>query len=152
MVDPACSSSGCRGGSARTYVVLEREQHRVVGYHSLTAAGLEREAATARVIKGMPRYPVPVVLLARLLVAVDLSVARRGCAWPLRDAMLRTLSAGETIGVRAMLVHAQDQDARRFYFRHGLQPSPSDPLHLMILLKDIAASIGAAGGQPDPAR
>ena len=132
--------------------MLDSEQHRVVGYHSLTAAGLEREAATARVIKGMPRYPVPVVLLARL--AVDLSVARRRGlgAWLLRDAMLRTLSAGETIGVRAMLVHAQDQDARRFYFRHGLEPSPSDPLHLMILLKDIAASIGAAGGQPDPAR
>jgi GNAT superfamily N-acetyltransferase len=137
-------------GSARTYVVLDSEQHRVVGYQALTAAGLEREAATARVIKGMPRYPVPVVLLARL--AVDLSVARRGLgAWLLRDAMVRTLSAGETIGVHAMLVHAQDEDARRFYLRHGLEPSPSDSLHLMIPLKDIAAAIAAAGGEPDPA-
>jgi GNAT superfamily N-acetyltransferase len=136
-------------GSARTYVIRDSQQHRVVGYHALTAAGLERESATARVIKGMPRYPIPAVLLARL--AVDVSVTGRGLgAWLLRDAMLRTVSAAETIGVRAMLVHAQDQEARRFYLRHGLEPSPSDPLHLMILLKDIAASIRAASGDADP--
>jgi GNAT superfamily N-acetyltransferase len=130
-------------GSARTYVVVDNQQHRVVGYHALTAAGLEREQATPRVIKGMPRYPVPVVLLARL--AVDLSVAGRGLgAWLLRDAMLRTLTAAETIGVRAMLVHALD-DARRFYLKHGLEPSPTDPMHLIILLKDLAASIEATG-------
>lgn len=129
-------------GSARTYVVLDSEQHRVVGYHALTAAGIEREAATTRVIKGMPRYPVPVVLLARL--AVDLTVTGRGIgAWLLRDAILRTLTAAETIGVRAMLVHAQDENARRFYLKHGLEPSPTDPLHLMILLKDLAASISS---------
>lgn len=129
-------------GSARTYVVLDSEQHRVVGYHALTAAGIEREAATARVIKGMPRYPIPVVLLARL--AVDLTVTGCGIgAWLLRDAMLRTAAAAEAIGVRAMLVHAQDENARRFYLKHGLEPSPTDPLHLMILLKDLAASISS---------
>jgi GNAT superfamily N-acetyltransferase len=130
-------------GSARTYVVVDSEQARVVGYHALAAAGVEREAATARVIKGMPRYPVPVVLLARL--AVDVSVARRGLgAWLLRDAMTRTFAASETIGVRAMLVHAIDNEAREFYIRHGLEPSPTDPLHLMILIKDIAAALAAA--------
>jgi GNAT superfamily N-acetyltransferase len=130
-------------GSARTYVMIDAEQGRVVGYYALTAAELEREAATARIIKGMPRYPIPVVLLARL--AVDLSVARRGIgAWLLRDAILRTLAASETIGVRALLVHAIDEDARAFYVRHGSEPSPTDPLHLMILVKDIAASLEAA--------
>jgi len=130
-------------GSARTYVVVDSEPCRVVGYHALAAAGVEREAATARVLKGMPRYPVPVVLLARL--AVDVSVARRGLgAWLLRDAMTRTLAASRTIGVRAMLVHAIDEDARAFYIRHGLKPSPTDPLHLMILIKDIATALDAA--------
>ncbi|MDQ6745458.1 MAG: GNAT family N-acetyltransferase [Actinomycetota bacterium] len=129
--------------SARTYVVVDFEQGRVVGYHALTAAGLEREAAAARVITGMPRYPVPVVLLARL--AVDTSVHRRGLgAWLLRDAMTRTLAASEAVGVRAMLVHAIDDDARAFYVGHGLEPSPTDPLHLMIMIKDIAASLDAA--------
>jgi predicted N-acetyltransferase YhbS len=80
---------------------------RVVGYHALTAAGLERDSATARIVKGMPQYPIPVVLLARL--AVDVSVAGRGLGgWLLRDAMMRTLAAAESIGVRAMLVHAID--------------------------------------------
>ena len=130
-------------GAARTYVVVDAQQERVVGYHALTAAQLEREAATARAIKGMPQYPIPVVLLARL--AVDVSVARRGLgAWLLRDAMLRTLAASETIGVRAMLVHAIDEDARALYLRHGLEPSPTDPLHLMMLIKDIAKAVQVA--------
>jgi GNAT superfamily N-acetyltransferase len=123
-------------------VVIDAEQERVVGYYALTAAELERQAATARVIKGMPRYPTPVVLLARL--AVDLSVARQGIgAWLLRDAMLRTLCASQTIAVRALLVHALDEDARAFYCRNGLEPSQTDPLHLMILIKDLAAALDA---------
>ena len=129
-------------GSARTYVILDAQQARVVAYYALTAAGLERDSATARIVKGMPKYPIPVVLLARL--AVDLSVTGRGLgAWLLRDAMMRTLAAAETIGVRAMLVHAIDQHATGFYLRHGLEPSPTEPRHLMILIKDIAASLNA---------
>lgn len=135
-------------GSARTYVVVDSDQKRVVGYDALTAAGIERESATARILKGMPQYPIPMVLLARL--AVDLSVVRRGLgAWLLRDAMLRTLATSETIGVRAMLVHAIDEEARVFYLRHGFQPSPTDPLHLMILIKDIANAVEAAKEAPD---
>jgi len=123
--------------------VVDSEQERVVGYHAVTAAGIERKAATARVIKGMARYPIPAVLLARL--AVDLSVAGRGLGgWLLRDAMMRTLAASETIGVRAMLVHAADEEARAFYLRHGLESSPTDPLHLMILIKDITKALGGA--------
>jgi hypothetical protein len=56
----------------------------------------------------------------------------------------RTLAASETIGVRAMLVHAIDSDAREFYIRYGLEPSLTDPLHLMILIKDIAVGLDAA--------
>jgi GNAT superfamily N-acetyltransferase len=130
-------------GSARTYVILDAHQARVVGYHALTAAGLERDSATARIVTGMPQYPIPVVLLARL--AVDISVAGRGLgAWLLRDAMMRTLAAAESIGVRAMLVHAIDQEAAGFSLRHGLEASPTDPRHLTILIKDIAASLNAA--------
>jgi GNAT superfamily N-acetyltransferase len=129
-------------GSARTYVVLDAHQGRVVGYQALAAVALERDSATARIVKGMPQYPIPVVLLARL--AVDLSVAGRGLgAWLLRDAMTRTLAAAGTIGVRAMLVHAIDQHAAAFYLRHGLEASPTEPRHLMILTKDIAASLNA---------
>jgi GNAT superfamily N-acetyltransferase len=131
-------------GSARTYVIVDTEQERVVGYHALTAAGLEHSEALPRVVRGMPRYPIPLVLLARL--AVDLTVVRRGVgAWLLRDAMLRTVAASRTIGVRALLVHAIDNDARGFYRRHGFESSSTDPLHLMMLIKDIAEAVGAAG-------
>ena len=137
------ASQAAAAGSARTYVVVDEQQKRVVGYHALTAAGLERDSATARIVKGMPQYPIPVVLLARL--AVDVSVAGRGLGgWLLRDAMMRTLAAADAIGVRAMLVHAIDQEAAGFYLRHGLEASPTDPRHLMILIKDIAASLDAA--------
>jgi hypothetical protein len=134
-------------GSARTYVIVDAQQQRIVGYHALTVAALEREAATTRVIKGMPQYPIPVVLLARL--AVDLSVARRGPGeWLLRDAMTGTLAASGTVGVRAMLVHAIDEQPRAFYLRCGLEPSPTDALHMMILIKDIAAALDAARKGP----
>jgi hypothetical protein len=62
----------------------------------------------------------------------------------LRDAMTHTLASAETIGVRAMLFHAIDQDIAAFYLRHGLQASPTDPRHLMILIEDIAVSLNAA--------
>lgn len=134
-------------GSARAYIVVDSEQERVVGYHALTAAGIERKDATARVIKGMPQYPIPVVLLARL--AVDLSVAGRGLGgWLLRDAMLRTVAASETIGIRVMLVHAADDQARAFYLRHGVEPSHADPLHLMILIEDLSKAVDAAKQRP----
>jgi hypothetical protein len=76
---------------------------------------------------------------ASLLVDTTLTGHGLG-SWLLRDAMSRTLTAAETIGVRAMLVHAIDNRARDVYLRHGLEPSPTDPLHLIILIKDIAAA------------
>lgn len=92
----------------------------------------------------MPHHPIPAVLLARL--AVDESVQGRGIgAWLLRDAMLRTLSAADAVGVRVMLVQAISPDARGFYERHGFEPSPTDPLTLQMLLKDIRAGVDASG-------
>ena len=131
-------------GSARTYVVDDAEQERVVGYHALTVASVEHAQATPRARKGMPRHPIPVVLLARL--AVDRSVQGRGIgSFLLRDAMTRTAAAAGRFGIRALLVHALHEEARAFYMRHGLEPSSTDDLHLMILVKDIRAAIEAAG-------
>jgi GNAT superfamily N-acetyltransferase len=127
-------------GSARTYVVIDAEQERVVGYHALAVASIEHRHATERVAKGMPRYPIPVVLLARL--AVDRSVQGRGLgAFLLRDAMVRTAAGAEEFGIRALVVHALHDEARGFYRHHGLQPSRTDALHLMVLIKDIRAAL-----------
>lgn len=130
-------------GSARTFVVHDSEQERVVGYHALTAASIEHARATPRATKGMPRHPIPAVLLARL--AVDSSVQGRGVgAWLLRDAMLRTVSAADALGIRVLLVHAIDDTARAFYDRHGFEASPTDLLNLQMLVKDIRAALNDA--------
>lgn len=130
-------------GSARTYVVVEDEQDRVVGYYALTVASLEREEATGRASKGMPRHPIPVMLLARL--AVDESVQGDGIgAKLLADAMQRTLLVAEETGIRLLLVHAVNQDARSFYLHYGFEASPSDPMNLQLLIKDIRATMEAA--------
>lgn len=140
LIEHARAATGA--GSARTYVVCDREQDdRVVGYFALNAGGVEPASVSPRVRAGMPRHPIPVVLLARL--AVDLSVQGHGLgAFLLADAMRRSLAASESIGVRALLVHAKDEAAWRFYARFGFVASPSDPLHLMLLMKDLRASLG----------
>lgn len=131
-------------GSARTFVTTDSDQgERVVGYHALTVASVEHADARERVTKGMPKHPVPCVLLARL--AVDRAVQGQGVgAWLLRDAMIRSLAAAEEVGIRAMLVHAIDDDAAAFYRRHGFEPSPTDPHNLQLLIKDIRRSAESA--------
>jgi GNAT superfamily N-acetyltransferase len=130
-------------GSARTYVVHDDEQGRVVGYHALAAASVATDQATSRAAKGIPRHPIPAILLARL--AVDSSVQGHGLgAWLLRDAILRALSASDEIGIRVLLLHAIDESAASFYARHGFEPSPTDPLNLQMLVKDIRVAVERA--------
>jgi GNAT superfamily N-acetyltransferase len=127
-------------GSARVFVTVDAEQERVCGYYAIVAAAVAHEQATERARKGQPRHPIPAVLLARL--AVDTSVQGRGIgAWLLQDAMRRALSASEAVGIRVMLVHALDDSARSFYQRWGFEPSPTDPLNLQMLFKDIRKSL-----------
>lgn len=88
----------------------------------------------------MPRHPIPAVLLARL--AVDKSV--QGCgigAFLLRDAMARTYAASTELGVRTLLVHAQNEAARDFYLHHAFEPSRTNPMNLELLVKDIEVSL-----------
>jgi GNAT superfamily N-acetyltransferase len=81
---------------------------------------------------------VPVILLSRL--AIDAKHRGQGLgAQLLRDAITRAVAAAEIIGVRALLVHAVDEQARAFYARFDFEPSPTDPLHLLLLMKDARA-------------
>ena len=128
-------------GGSRSFVVCAGR--RVVGYYSLAASSLLSGVATGRTRRNMPN-PVPVVLLGRL--AIDRAWQRKGLgADLLRDAVLRAMSAGEAIGVRAMLVHAVSAEAKAFYERHGFRPSPVDPLMLMITLGDAQWMLGSGG-------
>ena len=120
-----------------TYVA--HRANRVVGYYSLTAGSVNREDAPSRVAKGAPNQPIGVVLLARLAVDAGEQGGGLGRAL-LKDALLRASSAADIISVRAVLVHALNDDARRFYLKYNFEPSPVHPLHLMLLMKDIRAS------------
>ena len=123
-------------GASRTYVVCSGS--RVVGFYSLATGAVAQSSATGRVRRNMPE-PIPVVVLGRM--AVDEAWERNGIGRGLiRDAVLRTLQAGESIGIRAILVHAKSEQARRFYVEKcGLSASPSDPMVLMITLADAKA-------------
>ncbi len=125
-------------GGARTYVLTRAEQ--VIGYYSLAPASVSPEDAPARVIKGQGRYPVPVILMARF--AVDTSEQGKGSGKSLfRDALRRALGGAEAIGGRAFLVHAKYEEARAFYLKYGMEESPTNSLHLLLLFKDIRQSL-----------
>lgn len=122
---------------ARCYVCVESGQ--VVGYYTLSAVAVEHAELPGRVRRNAPN-PVPAVLLGRL--AVDRRAQGSGLGRLLvRDAILSTLAAADRIGVRILLVHALHDDAAAFYVSLGFRPSPTDPLHLYVLLKDARASL-----------
>lgn len=124
--------------AAQTYVGLSDRQ--VVGYYSLAVGHVEYEQAPERLSKGLARHLVPIMLLARLAVHVDRQ--RRGVGRALlKDAVLRTLQAADLAGVRAIAVHAKDDAARSYYEQFDFIASPTDPLHLFVLLKDIRKHI-----------
>jgi len=126
------------GGGARVFVTTHSDAPViVVGSYALAAAQLEAADATPRVLKGKARErAVPAVLLARLAVDLRHQGAHVGRSL-LRDAMLRIAQASDPIGIRAVLVHAKHDRARTWYARYGCEPSPTDPLHLVILIKDL---------------
>lgn len=127
-----------QAGAAQTYVGIVETA--VVGYHTLTVGQISLQEAPERLGKGLAKQPIPIMLLARL--AVDHRWQGHGIGKALlRDAMQRTLQAADIAGIRALAVHAKDDDARKFYEHFNFAPSPTDPLHLFVLLKDVRRSL-----------
>ena len=123
-----------KSDAAKTYVGVSNEK--IIGYYTLVVSHVVYEDAPKRLTKGLSRNPVPVMLLARL--ATDLEWQGKGVgAGLLRDAMQRTLQVADIVGVRAFLVHAKDDKAKAFYEHFNFSPSPTDPYHLYLLVKDI---------------
>ena len=124
-------------GASHTFVVCERT--RVVAYYALAASAVTIAAAPGRFRRNMPE-PIPVVVLGRL--AVDQSQQGKGLGRALvQDAGRRVVQAADAIGVRGLLVHAFSADAKAFYERLGFDPSPLDPLVLMVTLADLKAAL-----------
>ncbi len=132
-----------QAGTARVYVARRTSDGSVAGYHALAAGSMLVDEAPARLAKGTGRHPIPVVILTRL--GVDVSEQGHGLGTALvRDAFLRAAAAAETIGVRALLIHAESPRVVAFYRRldPAFELSPVEPLHLVLLMKDLHASIG----------
>ncbi len=129
-----------RANSAQTYVCCDGEA--VVGFYSLTVGSVDHPSAPERVAKGLARHPVPVMILARL--AVDQSFQGKGLGRALlKDALRRTLMAADIAGIRAVLVHAKDDEAREWYRKFDFKEGMTDPFHLFLVLKDLKQLLGA---------
>jgi GNAT superfamily N-acetyltransferase len=124
-------------GASRTYVVCSGRQ--IMGYYALAAGAAAHAAAPGCVRRNMPD-PVPVMVIGRL--AVDLKFQGRGIGSALlKDAVLRTVQAAEIAGIRAILVHAINESAKRFYEKLGFMASPTNPMTLMITVRAAAHTL-----------
>ncbi len=130
-----------QAGAANTYVALN-EREDIVGYYTLVVAEVQYDDAPERLTKGLAKHPVPLMLLVRLAVSTAWQGKRIG-AGLLKDAMLRTLQAAEIAGIRAFAVHAKDDEAKAFYEHFDFVPSPTDPYHLFLLMKDVRTATRA---------
>ena len=127
--------------SAKTYVALDG--NRAVGYYAVTTGAVHKHESPQRIAKGLASHPIGVVLLARL--AVDKSQEGKGIGKALLfDALSRIEEAADIVGVRAVLVHAIDDAARRFYLHFAFEESPVDPYQLLLLLKDLRKAMHEA--------
>lgn len=127
--------------SARTFVLIRNDM--VVGYFSLTMGSVLRADAPAKLVRGLPAYPVGMVLLARL--AVDGREHGRGIgALLLAEALRKALAAGEAAAARLVVVDAVDEEAERFYERYGFISAPEQLLRLYRRMKDIRLSLEKA--------
>ena len=129
-------------GTAKVLVVTPTDDDVVVAYYAWSMASISVEDAPARLRKGAGRYPQPVALLARLAVAIEHEGQGLGSGL-LVDVISRTAQLGAGIGCRGLLVHAETPQARDFYLHliPEFEPSPTDDLHLVLLMKDILKTL-----------
>lgn len=123
----------------RTYVVTTGS-NRIVGYYTLVYGATTHEEATAEVAAGIGKYQIPIILLARL--AVDVGEKGQGLGKALvRDALLRAVQAADIAGLRAVLVHAKGEAAKKFYEKLNFQSSPSNKFHLFVRISDVRKTL-----------
>lgn len=129
-------------GTTRVFVVTPTGSNVVVAYYAWTMGQISPEDAPPRLLKGGGRYPQPVALLARLGVDLNHEGKVLG-AGLLRDVVQRSAAISDNIGCRGLLVHAESKEARSFYMHliSEFEQSPTDELHLVLLIKDIKATI-----------
>jgi GNAT superfamily N-acetyltransferase len=118
-------------GIVRNYITTHKDDKIVVAYYSLVYAALDQKLLPPKLVKGLGKYDIPVMLLARL--AEDQREQGKGLGKALlKDAILRTMQAAEIAGLKVLLVHAKDDAAAEFYKKHGFEQVVGDPLKLFL--------------------
>lgn len=132
------ASQNQKRGLSNTYVALHKD--RVIGYYSIATGSVQQNQAPKKVSRGLPKYDIPVVLLARL--AVDGFYQGKGIgSGLLKDALVRSLQVSEIVGMRALIVHAKNEEAVQFYKKFDFDPSPTNPFHLFLSMKTIKKNL-----------
>jgi len=121
-------------GSSKSYASLD-EDGSIAGYYSLVFGQVAHEESPQSVKKGMPPHPIPALIIARLAVDERFQGVGLGRSL-LKDAVTRALSAAEIAGLRVIVVHAKHEKSANFYEHYGFLPSETDPLLLMLPIKD----------------
>lgn len=122
---------------ARVFVCTAGEADAVLGFYTLSALSIDLASPPEHLSRNLPRHPVLCALIGRL--AVDRSAHGRGLGrMLLADAVKRTLAAGETVAMHALIVDAVNDDAKRFYERFGFVPLTDDPMRLFLPLGHAA--------------
>ena len=123
---------------ARTYLALTDTA--VAGYFSLTTGSVRRESAPRRYARGMPRHPIPTILIARL--AVDRRHQGRHLGGRLLAEALRlAVAAGDNAAARLVVVDAIDDQAAAFYHHYGFIDVPENPRRLFRKISDIRRAL-----------
>jgi GNAT superfamily N-acetyltransferase len=128
-----------QANASQTYLGLAGDD--VAGFTTLVVGEVAQDEAPERVKKGLARHPVPIMLLARMRVSLRFQGHGVGKGL-LKDAIMRTLAAADIAGIRAFAVHAKSEKARAFYERFDFISSPTDPLHMFVLIKDLRQMLG----------
>lgn len=134
-----------RTGVSRTLVLCRDAE--ILGFYALAPGSMQRTNAPPPLAEDMGNFPVPVVILARLAVALDEQDKGYG-AELLRDAMVRAARGADAVGGRALIVHAKDEEAAGFYQHFDFEPSPTDPLHLFLPMDALTRWLGEVGLRP----
>jgi GNAT superfamily N-acetyltransferase len=122
---------------SRTYVVCDRQ--RIVAYYCISAGAIERAAAPGKLRRNAPDT-IPVSVIGRLAVSRESSGKGLG-ADLLMDALRRIAVASRSIGIGAVLVHAKDDAARRFYLRCAeFIEYPADSRTLFLPIETVIAA------------
>ena len=136
-------------GTATVMIVTEADTDAVAAYYAWCMASITSADAPERLRRGAGRYPQPVALLARLGVGVHHERRGLGAAL-LFNAISRVSILSEDIGCRGLLVHAETVEAREFYMHliPEFESSPTDELHLVLLMKDIRRTLTPPEAKP----